>query len=111
MITGYFFVDPSINPDLFDPIQLRNFVSDLFGIHNTLSIFNLRFPVKSDRLVFRRASDRGAGGIQLQRQGLFVFGPAGGCRNQPKESGQMNESKPRRQSKRIMGTHTPVACV
>ena len=58
MITCYFFVDPSINPDLLDPIQLPNFVSDLFGIHNTLSTFHLRFPVKSDRPVFRGASER-----------------------------------------------------
>jgi hypothetical protein len=111
MITCYFFVDPSINPDPFNPIQLPDFVSDLFGIHNTFSTFHLCFSVNSDRPVFCGASDQRAGGIHLQRQDLFVSGPAGGCRNQPKETGQMNESKPRRRSKRMMGTHTPVGCV
>jgi hypothetical protein len=56
--------------------------------------------------MFRGASYQHAGGRQLQRQDLIVSGPAGGCRNQTKETGQMNESKPRRQSKRMMGTHT-----
>jgi hypothetical protein len=84
MITCYFFVDPSIYPDLFNPIQLPDFVSDLFGIHNTFSTFHLCFPVKSDRPVFRGASDHAP---EVQRQDLIVSGPAGGCRNRAKGTG------------------------
>jgi hypothetical protein len=84
MITGYFFVDPSVNPDLFNPIQLPDFVSDLFGIHNTFHLSSL-LPRESDRPVFRGASYQHAGGRQLQHQDLIVSDPAGGFRNQPKE--------------------------
>jgi hypothetical protein len=52
MITCYFFVDPSVNPDLFNPIQLPDFVSDLFGIHNTFPPFISASPVNQTAQCF-----------------------------------------------------------
>jgi hypothetical protein len=79
MITCYFVVDPSINPDLLDPIQLPNFLSDLFGIHKLFPPIHLRFSVEIKPPSVHGAKRAAIPGKQHQRQELIVSGFPGGC--------------------------------